>query len=118
MELAIIRTKKQYQTMVAWAERQLDRNVTANTATGRKLEVALLLIQKYEDEYHPVPRPDPIDLIRLRMEERGMKSKDLVGLIGSKGYVSQILNRRKPLTLGLVRIFHKLLDIPADVLLK
>jgi HTH-type transcriptional regulator/antitoxin HigA len=118
MELSLIRTKNQYKTMIAWAERQLDRSVPADSPTGRKLEVALLLIKKYEDEHHTIPRPDPIDLIRLRMQERGMKSKDLVGLVGSKGYVSQILNRRKPLTLGLARIFHKLLDIPADVLLK
>jgi HTH-type transcriptional regulator/antitoxin HigA len=61
--------------------------------------------------------PDPIEAIKLKMEELGMKNKDLVGKIGSKGYVSALLNKRKPLTLELARIFHRELHIPAEVLL-
>jgi HTH-type transcriptional regulator/antitoxin HigA len=61
--------------------------------------------------------PDPIEAIRMKMSEMGLKNKDLVGKIGSKGYISSILNKRKPLTLELAKIFHKELKIPAEILL-
>jgi HTH-type transcriptional regulator / antitoxin HigA len=76
-----------------------------------------LLIKQYEDQHYPVSKPDPISAIRIKMDELGLKNKDLVGKIGSKGYVSAILNKRKPLTLELARLFHKELGIPADVLI-
>ena len=60
---------------------------------------------------------DPIEAIKGKMEERGMKNKDLVGTVGSKGYVSSLLNRRKPITLELAKLFHRELGIPAEVLL-
>jgi HTH-type transcriptional regulator/antitoxin HigA len=61
--------------------------------------------------------PDPIDAIKLKMEEKGLRNKDLLGKIGSKGYISSILNRRKPLNLELARIFHRELGVSAEVLL-
>jgi HTH-type transcriptional regulator/antitoxin HigA len=61
--------------------------------------------------------PDPIEAIKGMMEEHGMKNKDLVGKVGSKGYVSALLNIRKPLTLELAKLFHRELGIPAEVLL-
>ncbi|WP_245588166.1 helix-turn-helix domain-containing protein [Algoriphagus terrigena] len=77
----------------------------------------MILIKNYEDENYPIPLPDPIDAIKLKMQELGLKNQDLVGKIGSKGYISSILNRRKPLTLEIAKIFHKELKIPAEVLL-
>ena len=74
-------------------------------------------MRQFEDKNYPIPTPDPIDAIKLKMEEMGVKSKDLVGKIGSKGYISSILSKKKPLTLELARIFHRELGIPADVLL-
>jgi HTH-type transcriptional regulator/antitoxin HigA len=94
-----------------------DKKVRSNTPEGEKLQVALLLIKQYEDINYPIPVPDPIEAIKLKMLEMGLKNKDLVGEIGSKGYVSALLNKRKPLTLELARIFHHKLDIPAEVLL-
>jgi HTH-type transcriptional regulator / antitoxin HigA len=81
------------------------------------LQLALLLIKEYEDKKYPVPSPDPIEAIKLKMEERGLKNKDLVGKVGSKGYVSAILNKRKPLTLELAKMFYRELGISAEVLL-
>ena len=81
------------------------------------MEVALLLIKEYEDRNYPIPFPDPIEVIKLKMDELGLKHKDLVGKVGSKSYVSMILNRKKPLTLGLVKLFHKEFNIPAEILL-
>jgi len=81
------------------------------------LQVALLLIKEYEDKHYPIPFPDAIEAIKSKMMERGIKNKDLVGKVGSKGYVSALLNKRKPLTLELAKLFHKQLGIPSDILL-
>lgn len=118
MELAVIKSERQYKRMLRWVDQQFDSKVRPNTPEGRKLEVALILIKKYEDEHYPIPAVDPIEVIRERMEEIGLRNKDLVGIVGSKGYVSLILNGRKPLTLEIARVFHRLLKIPAEVFLK
>ncbi len=79
--------------------------------------MALLLIKQYEDANYPIPLPDPIEAIKVKMNDLGLKNKDLVGKIGSKGYVSSLLNKKKPLTLELAKMFHQELNIPAEVLL-
>ena len=117
MELKIIKSKKQYEQYLDWVDVQFDHKVKSTTPQGEKLEVALLLIKQYEDTNYPIPLPDPIDAIKVKMHELGLKNKDLVGKVGSKGYVSSLLNKKKPLTLELVRLFHKELNIPAEVLL-
>ncbi len=117
MELRIIKTKKQYEEYLDWVDRQFNNQVKPNNPQGEKLQVALLLIKQYEDVHYPVPVPDPIEVIKLKMQELGIKNKDLVGKVGSKGYVSALLNKRKPLTLELAKLFHRELSIPAEVLL-
>ena len=117
MELKIIKTKKQYQEYLDWVDKQFDRRIKPNSAEGEKVQVALLLIKQYEDIHYPIPVPDPIEVIKLKMQDMGLKNKDLVGKFGSKGYVSALLNKRKPLTLELVKLFHRELSIPAEVLL-
>ncbi|MBS1758614.1 MAG: transcriptional regulator [Bacteroidetes bacterium] len=117
MELRIIKTKKQYEEYLDWVDRQFNNQVKPNSPQGEKLQVALLLIKQYEDVHYPVPVPDPIEVIKLKMQELGIKNKDLVGKVGSKGYVSALLNKRKPLTLELAKLFHRELSIPAEVLL-
>lgn len=76
-----------------------------------------MLIKQYDDIHYPAPTPDPIDVIKLKMQEMGLKNKDWIGKVGSKGYVSALLNKRKPLTLELAKLFHRELSIPAEVLL-
>lgn len=117
MELKIIKTERQYQQYLRWVDTMFDKKVKPNSPEGEKLQVALILIKQYEDMHYPIPVPDPIDVIRLKMKERGLQNKDLVGKVGSKGYISALLNKRKPLTLELARLFHRELDIPAEVLL-
>ena len=101
MELKIIKNKKQYEQFLDWIDVQFDKKVKAGTPQGEKLQVALLLIKQYEDANYPIPLPDPIDAIKFKMDELGLKDKDLVGKVGSKGYVSSLLIKRKPLTLEL-----------------
>ncbi len=117
MELRIIKTKKQYQAYLDWVDTQFDKKVKPDSSLGEKVQVALLLIKQYEDLHYPIPVPDPIEVIKLKMQDLGLRNKDLVGKVGSKGYVSAILNKRKPLTLELAKLFHRELNIPAKVLL-
>ena len=117
MELKIIKTKKQYEQSLDWVNAQFENKVKSNTPQGEKLQVALLLIKQYEDGKYPIPLPNPIDAIKLKMKELELKNKDLVGKMGSKGYVSSLLNKKKPLTLELAKLFHQELNIPAEVLL-
>ncbi len=116
-ELKPIKTNKQYKELLSWIDEQFDKKVKRNTAAGDKLEIALLLIKKYEDDNFTIPMPDPIEVIKNKMNEQGLKNKDLVGIIGSKSYVSALLNKRKPLTLEIAKYFHKTLGISAEVLL-
>ena len=83
--------------------------------SGQQLQIALLLIKQYEDEHYAIPAPDPIAVVKLKMEEQGFKNKDLAGWIGSKGYVSALLNGKKPLTLRIAKLLHQKLGIPAAV---
>ena len=117
MKLKPIKSKKDYEDCLDWVDSLFDKKVKPNTPEGETLHIALLLIKEYEDKHYPVPVPDPIESIKRRMLERGLKNKDLVGKIGTKGYVSAVLNKKKPLTLKLAKMFHRELGIPADVLL-
>jgi HTH-type transcriptional regulator/antitoxin HigA len=117
MELTVIKSDVQYEQYLNWIDEMFNNQITPGTAIGKQVEVALLLIKDYEDRNFPIPLPDPIDAIKLKMDEMGLKNKDLVGKVGSKSYISMILNRKKPLTLDLAKLFHKELKIPAEILL-
>lgn len=117
MKLKPIKTKKDYLAFLNWVDELFDRKVKPNSPEGEQLQIALLLIKQYEDAHYPIPKPDPIEAIKIKMSERGLKNKDLVGKVGSKGYVSAVLNRQKPLTLELAKLFHKELGVSAEILL-
>ena len=117
MKLKPIKTNKEYETCLEWVDKQFEKKVKRNSPQGESLQVVLLLIKEFEDKNYPIPTPDPIDAIKIKMMEMGVKNKDLIGKIGSKGYISSILSKKKPLTLELARIFHRELGIPAEVLL-
>lgn len=117
MELKIIKSEEQYQEYLNWVDDLFDKQLSPDTKEGEMLQVALLLIKQYEDANYPVPMPDPIEAIKLKMKDAGLRNKDLVGKVGSKGYISSILSGRKPLTLELAKLFHRELNIPAEVLL-
>jgi HTH-type transcriptional regulator/antitoxin HigA len=115
MELSVIKNKTQYEAYLKWVDEMFDKKILPNSTNGKKIEVALLLIKQYEDTHFSIPYPDPLETIKLKMTELGLKNKDLVGKFGSKGYVSSLLSGRKPLTLELARLFHQELHIPAEV---
>jgi HTH-type transcriptional regulator/antitoxin HigA len=117
MELKVIKSEEQYLEYLTWVDELFDKQVKPDTKEGEMLQVVLLLIKQYEDANYPVPMPDPIEAIKSKMKDAGLRNKDLVGKVGSKGYISSILSGRKPLTLELAKLFHRELNIPAEVLL-
>ena len=117
MELHVIKSDQQYEEYLDWVDKMFDKGIKPDSPQGKKVEVCLVLIKDYEDRNFPIPLPDPIEAIKLKMDELGLKNKDFIGKVGSKSYVSMILSGKKPLTLILARIFHKELNIPAEILL-
>jgi HTH-type transcriptional regulator/antitoxin HigA len=116
MELKVIKTEKQYQAALSRLEEIFDSKKGSKTAD--ELELLSLLIEKYENESSPIDLPDPIEAIKFRMEQLGYKQKDLAAAIGLKSRVSEILNRKRKLTLDMIRKLHVALGIPTEVLVK
>jgi HTH-type transcriptional regulator/antitoxin HigA len=114
MELKPIKTKNDYQNALRRLEVIFD--APSNTKEGDEAEILSMLIDNYENEFYPIAAPDPIEAIKIRMEELNLQQKDLVGVIGGKSRVSEILNKKKRLTLEMVRKLESLLQIPASVL--
>jgi HTH-type transcriptional regulator/antitoxin HigA len=116
MELRPIRTKKDYQT--ALTEIELLWNAPAKSAETDRLDVLTLLVEQYERQHYPIADPDPIDFLHHVMEARGLTRKDLEAYLGPRGRVSDIMNRTRPMTLGMIRRLADGLNLPADVLIK
>jgi len=109
-----IRSEKDYRKGLQRLEVIFDAPV--GTKDGDEAEILSLLIDSYESEYYPIDAPDPIEAIKIRMEELNLRQKDLVGIIGGKSRVSEIMNRKKKLTVDMIRELERLLHISASVL--
>ena len=116
MKIKPIHTGKDYKEAMARLEDIFDANPGTNE--GDELELLSILIEKYEDEHFPIEAPDPIEAIKFRMEQLGMEQKDLEGIIGSKGRVSEILNKKRKLTLKMIQSIIQNLHVPAEILLQ
>jgi len=114
MELKPIKSEKDYRKGLERLEVIFDALI--NTKEGDEAEILSLLIENYENEHYPIEAPDPIEAIKIRMEELNMRQKDLVGIIGGKSRVSEILNRKKKLTVEMIRELERILQISASVL--
>lgn len=88
------------------------------TDEGDELEILAILIDNYDNENFPIGMPDPISAINFRMEQLGLKQKDLVEMIGFKSRVSEIMNKKRKLTLGMIRKLNAKLHIPTEVLIQ
>ncbi|TKB98567.1 helix-turn-helix domain-containing protein [Pedobacter cryophilus] len=117
MNLHILKTDEEYQELLDWVDAQFDLNISIDSKVGEDLQVALLLIKQYEDVHFKIPKPDPLLVVKQKMEEEGLKNKDLINWIGSKSYVSALLSGKKPLTLKIAKVLHQKLGIPAEVFL-
>ncbi len=115
MNIKIIKTEEEY----ANALKRLDEifHAPADSPEGDEAELLALLIEKYEDENFPIEAPDPIEAIKFRMEQMDMTNKELANIIGYKSRVSEIFNRKRKLTLKMIKNLHEKMNIPYESLL-
>src|SRR6266478_9179248 len=116
--ITAINSERDYKLALNEIEQLIDLNVRAGTPEGDRLNLLTLLVQDYEQKRITFEAPDPIEAIRFRMEQMELAPRDLVPLIGSRSKVSEVLSRKRPLTLSMVRALHKGLGIPAKALLR
>ncbi|MCM5662830.1 helix-turn-helix domain-containing protein [Galbibacter mesophilus] len=116
MKISPIRNEKDYQDALERLEVIFDAK--KGTEDGDELEILSILIDKYENENFPIEMPDPIEAIKFRMEQLDMKQKDLAEVVGFKSRVSEILSKKRKLTLGMIRKLNATLHIPTDVLVQ
>ena len=116
MDIKAIKSEEDYDRALARLETIF--HAEADTSEGDEAEVLSILIEKYEDEHHPIGMPDPIEAIKFRMEQMGLKQKDLAEAVGFTSRVSEILNRKRKLTLNMIRKLSTTLQIPTEVLVQ
>jgi len=118
MTIKVIKSKSEYETALAAIEDLIDRDPDVGTLEADQLELLTLLVQDYESKTFQRALPDPVDAIQFRMEQENLTQRDLVPYIGSRSKVSEVLSRKRPLTLSMIRALHSNLGIPAKVLLE
>jgi HTH-type transcriptional regulator/antitoxin HigA len=116
IDLKPIRTKTDYKTAVAEVEQLW--GAKSGTTKGDRLDVLVTLIEAYEARHFPMDPPDPIEAIQFRMEQQGLTRKDLEPLIGSRARVAEIMNRKRSLSIDMIRRLHEQLGISAEVLIR
>ncbi len=116
MTIKPIKTEKDYNDALDRLESIFDSK--KGSAQGDELEILSILIEKYEDEHFPIGFPDPIEAIKFRMEQMGYTQSDLAKVVGLKSRASEILNRKRKLTLEMIRLLHDNLKIPTEVLVQ
>ena len=114
MNIKPIKNEQDYADTLSQIEHLM--SAKPNTPQMDELEVLTTLVEAYEEQHYKIEAPDPIEAIKLRMEQEGLKQKDLVSIVGSKSRVSEILNRKRKLTIEMIRNLHKQLHIPVESL--
>jgi HTH-type transcriptional regulator/antitoxin HigA len=116
MKIAPIKNKVDYQNALERLEKVFDAE--KGSKLGDELEILSILIDQYENENFPIDLPDPIEAIKFRMEQMGLKQKDLAEIVGFKSRVSEIMNKKRKLTLDMIRKLNTQLHIPTEVLVQ
>jgi HTH-type transcriptional regulator/antitoxin HigA len=114
MKIHPVRTEKDHARALQEMERLWGARRGSPEAEMR--EILVTLVDAYEARHHAIPHPDPIEAIRFRMDQEGLTRADLVRILGSRARVSEVLNRRRPLTLSMIRRLRREFGISADVL--
>lgn len=116
MNVTPIKTEADFRAVLAEIERLWDAE--PDTPDGDHLDILMTLVEAYERRHHPMPPADPIAAIEFMMEQRGMTRADLEPIIGSSGRVSEVLNRRRALSVSMIRRLSEALQIPAEILIR
>ena len=117
MNIHPIRTKADYKRALREVSAYFDNEPEPGRADGDRFEILTTLVEAYEAKHFPIDAPDPIEAIRFRMEQGGLTVKDLVPSIGQPNRVYEVLNRKRGLTLEMIRNLHRNLGIPAESLI-
>ena len=115
MEIRPIKTEQDYNSAINRIEELW--GAKKDTLDGDELDLLVILVESYEMKHYPIAPPDPIDAIKFRMEQMGMTNSDMVKYLGSQSRVSEILNKKRKLTLEMIKSLYKGLKIPAEILL-
>jgi HTH-type transcriptional regulator/antitoxin HigA len=115
-EVKPIRSEADHEEALAEVERLW--GARSGTPEGDRLDVLATLIDAYESAHHPIDPPDPIEAIKFRMEQQGLTRKDLEGILGSRTRIAEVLNRRRGLSINMIRRLHNRLGISAEVLIR
>jgi HTH-type transcriptional regulator/antitoxin HigA len=116
MQIRPIKTKADHRAALREIERLMDAK--PGTPDGDRLEILATLVDHYESQHEPIEPPDPIDALLYHMESRGLTRRDLESFLGSRARVAEVLNRRRTLTIDMIRKLHEGLGISADVLIR
>ncbi|AJZ56680.1 putative dNA-binding transcriptional regulator [Paraburkholderia fungorum] len=117
MEISPIHNENDYKQALAVVSRLVDIDPMPGTPDGDRLEVLATLVERYEAQHFPLDLPDPIEAIKFRMEQAGLSASDLQPYIGNLNRVYEVLNRKRGLSLSMIRRLHRELKIPAEVLI-
>lgn len=115
MDIRPIKTEQDYDSAMGRIEELW--GAKRDTLEGDEFDLLVTLVESYEMKNYPIAPPDPIDAIKFRMEQMGMTKADMVQYLGSQSRVSEVLNRKRGLTLGMIKSLYKGLKIPAEILL-
>jgi HTH-type transcriptional regulator / antitoxin HigA len=117
MDIHPIHTEADYKATLKEISALMESDPDPGSPEGDRLDILATLVQAYEAKHFPIAAPDPVEAIRFRMEQSGLSVKDLEPLIGKSNRVYEILSRKRPLTLAMIRRLHRSLGIPAEVLI-
>ncbi|MEW6089229.1 MAG: transcriptional regulator [bacterium] len=115
MTIKLIKNNKDYEETLKRIEKIWDAK--KNTLEGDELEILSLLVENYERRHYPVLPPDPVEAIKFRMEQMGLKKSDLIPYLGGRNRVSEILNKKRHLTVKMIKLLYQNLNIPAESLI-
>lgn len=115
MDIKLIKTEKDYEQALERLKEIFD--ASPGTSDEDEAELLSILIEKYEDEHYPIEAPDPIEAIKFRVEQMGLKKTELTDILGYKSRVSEILSKKRKLTLKMIRNLHDKLKIPYEALM-
>jgi HTH-type transcriptional regulator/antitoxin HigA len=116
MEIKPLRTERDYERALREVELLMDAK--PGTAQDDRLDVLATLVDAYESKHFPIDPPDPIEAIRFRLEQQGLDTRALVGVIGGRSRVHEVMNGKRALSLEMIRRLHERFGIPAEVLIR
>ncbi|HEY7297654.1 MAG TPA: transcriptional regulator [Xanthobacteraceae bacterium] len=116
MDITPIKTNRDYRRVLKEIESLM--HAKRNTPEGDRLDVLVTLVEAWEAKHYPLELPDPVEAIKYHMEQQGLAARDLIPYIGSRNRVYEVLSRKRPLTLTMIRRLHEGLGIPAESLIK